>query len=345
MSDVLLEEVNPNGNLQVMVEADDQVCYLYLNGAPDLQFGVRALWLRNHVPAPAQLDVERMKAGSPPRNPAAHCRHPQGQPRLHSENLRCVWLPEGNGVALYEQDDLLAIIPPWSGVKGFDGYARDAVGEGPLAWALEPDNVQVSRFAEAQAYWKQWDDPELWPRIQDELITPVEAVLGKHSNYYAIDGGNWPPKAILRIPRPGGTALVTIGVSSRPQPNVEMSTDEHEQLRRIEMGAILPTNWPDEAVKRFASYLSAQSNLPWTHYTWLGPRHTIPCDSWLNPEFPCALLTHEHAAVPRISLGTQFGDPVNILWFLPITAAERETAMNRGSAAVGALPSNRWTQS
>lgn len=129
----------------------------------------------------------------------------------------------------------------------------------------------------------------------------------------------------------------------RPQPNVEISTEQPELQRRIELGAVVPARWPDEVVKRFASYLSAQSNLPWTNYTWLGTGHTIPCDSWLNPEFTFALLQSEHSAVPTPGLDPQLEDPVSILWFVPISATERQKAIDRGSSHLKrTLPANRW---
>lgn len=284
MADVLLEEVGPNGNIQAVVEADDRVCYFYLFSAPETNLGMKAVWVRNLARASDSLDVEGMRAGHPPQNPAAYCRHPGGMPRPDEERLSVTWLPEGNGAALYEGDELLAIIPPWSGAKGFSGYARDSIGDGPVAWEIGPDNVLIERFQQAQTYWSKWDEEDLWPSIQAAIMEPIEAAIGRHSNYYAIDGGEWPPKALIRLPHKESIVLVTIGVSARPQPNVEMSTDHPEMWRRIEFGVVLPEHWPNEAINRFASYLSGQSNLPWNNCTWLGPGHTLPCDSWLNPE-------------------------------------------------------------
>jgi hypothetical protein len=80
MAETLLEEVNPNGNIQAVVESDDDACYFYLFPAPDTQFGMKSVWVRNHTRAPETLDVERMQSGSPPRNPARHCRDTEGRP-------------------------------------------------------------------------------------------------------------------------------------------------------------------------------------------------------------------------------------------------------------------------
>jgi hypothetical protein len=346
MVEELFKEVSPNENVQALVEADENVCYFYLFGADGTGFGPpRAVWVRNIAEAPESFESERMRSGAPPRNPKAHCKHPQGLRLPKPDQLRIVWLPEGDGAAIYEGDELLAAIPPWSGMGGFQGYARDAIGEGPVAWEITADNALVDRFREAENYWQQWDEGDARTTIQESLLSGIEGTLGPHKNYYAIDGGHWPPKAIVRIARPDCVVLVTVGVSARPQPKVEMSTEQPELLWRIELGVVLPDHWPDDAIKQFGAYLSGQSSLPWKQYTWLGPGHTIPRDAWLNRSFAFALLTTEHPAIPTLKLGPQFGNPVNILWFLPISATERQIAMEKGSAELlEILPIDRWKQ-
>jgi hypothetical protein len=341
MTEVLLEEVGPNGNVQAIVECDDRVCFLYLFGAENTQIGTKAVWVRNLMPAPDQLDVAGMKAGQTPMNPVRHCRSREGLPRLKPENFRVIWLPEGNGVALYEGDEPLAIIPPWSGIAGFDGYASDAIGEGPLAWELASDNVLRTRFAQAEEYWKSWDDPDLWPNVQASFVSAIETAIGPHSDYYAIDGGHWPPKALLRVPYQDAVVLITVGVSLRPQPNVEMSTDEPESLRRIELATVLPIDLGEQQIQQIAAYLSGQSQYPWEHYTWLGHGHTLPCDSWGQATYPFAWLVDQHPRLPKLNLPQQCGDPVSILWFIPITAEERAAA-ETGESLVDMVPADRW---
>lgn len=343
MADTLFEEVNPFGNIQAVVETDGEVCYFYLFSAPETNLGMKSVWVCNHGAAPDAFDVERMRAGSPPRNVKAHCRHPRGLPTPNPDNLRVVWLPEGNGAALYENDQIIAIIPPWSGSEGFHGYSRDNIGEGPVAWELSPDNVLIQRFADAEAAWARWDADDFWQSIQTSLISLIEKVLGKHSNYYAIDGGEWPPKAMVRFLWNKCTVLITIGLSLHPQPNIELATENPELLRRIELGVVLPGSWPEKAIKAFGGYLSGQANLPWKQYTWLGPGHTLPCDVWQNPAYEYALLTHSHAGAPRLALGKLFDDPVNVLWLVPISDAERQLAMDEGSdRLVKGLAADRW---
>jgi hypothetical protein len=346
MTTTLLEEVNPHGNIQAVVEHDESVCFLYLYPAPETGLGMRSVWVRNLAEAPEALDVAAMQAGRAPRNPRQHCRTPSAGTAPVAEALRVVWLPEGNGVALYERDEILAIIPPWSGVDGFHGYARDAVGDGSLAWELTRDNALHERFAQAEQYWRKWERDTMWSPVQGALMSRYEQAFGAHRNYYAIDGGGWPPRALVRTPWRDAVLLTTVGVSLLPHPNVEMATKDPRPLRRIELGACLPAAWPDELVKQFASYLSGQARLPWAKYTWLGAGHTIPCDSWRNRDFVAALLADRHPAAPTCQLEPFCDDPVTLLWFLPISPSELDRARAQGSAAVlNALPPDRWKES
>ena len=233
--------------------------------------------------------------------------------------------------------------PPGAAPTGFHGYARDCIGHGPVAWELGLNNVLFERFKQAQSYWRKWDDKEFWPSVQASQISQLEKVFGRHTKYYAINGGKWPPKAMVRFVWKDRTVLVTVGLALRPQPNVELATETSEQLCCSELGAVLPSNWSEEAVQGIGRYVSGQSNLPWNNYTWLGPGHTLGCDSWQNPDHTMALLQHQHSGAPRIALETFLGDPVNVLWFVPITEDERQMAIDKGSEHLASrLPADRW---
>lgn len=73
---VLIESISPNGNVQALLEQYNDCCYLYLHGAEETELPLRSCWVRNLVPAPEVLDVERMRAGSAPMLSAASCTHP-----------------------------------------------------------------------------------------------------------------------------------------------------------------------------------------------------------------------------------------------------------------------------
>ena len=58
-----------------------------------------------------------------------------------------------------------------------------------------------------------------------------------------------------------------------------------------------------------------------------------------------ALLQYAHSGIPRIALEKFLGDPVNVLWFVPISEEERQVAIDQGSQQlVSRLPPDRWRQ-
>jgi hypothetical protein len=56
MAETLLKEVSPNGNIQAVVESDDEVSYFYLFAAPETQFGMKSVWVGNRSRAPEVLE-------------------------------------------------------------------------------------------------------------------------------------------------------------------------------------------------------------------------------------------------------------------------------------------------
>jgi len=171
--------------------------------------------------------------------------------------------------------------------------------------------------------------------VQSALCECLEKALGPHSNYYAIDGGTWPPKAILRIPSPGQVALTTIGVCLQPQPTVELHYEDPSPHRRIELGIGLDGSLSDDAIKKVASYLSGQTKLPWAKFTFLGHGHSIPADvvaELSGGQLSCVLLVQPSLGAPDVTMPGFRDDPVNLLWMIPISEQERQFAQANGSA-------------
>ncbi len=337
---MLIVEKSPHGNLEASVEQDDRAAFLYVVAPENEDFGVKSCWIRNLQPAPEALDVAGMREGRAPMMPRAHCAFPEGQPPLSREKLRLVWLPEGDGVALMEGAEMLAAMPGWSGMDGFYGYARDAAGRGPLAWKLEDEAHFLSRVRAAETFWAPWDrNPEAaWREVQSLLLDTYERHLGAHFKYYAIDGGNWPPRALARFRKDGVQYLCTLGISNRPQPAVEMYAEDPAPLRRFELAAAFDDSVAEDTILKVCNYLSGQANLPWNRFTFLGDTHTLPCnafegDAGLRP-FNAALLLKEPADLPFSLDARVGGDPVNLLWLIPLQPKERDLARDRSTAAL-----------
>jgi hypothetical protein len=331
----LIHEVGPNGNVQAHAEDDGRVVYLYLRGVGDNGLPTCPVWIQNRIPAPQELDVSDMERGNPPLMPARFCRHPAGTPMLAKDQLRLVWLPEGDGVALYEGDRLLAAIPPWAHSTRFYGYSEEAIGEGPLAWGLDSATAITERFQEAEAYWQSWrQEPRPWSVIQQGEMAAYERVFEKERRYFAIDNKAWPPKALGWYERDGMVALCTIGVALRPQPQIELAMEDAQPHRRIELGILLRKPVDDQVIKAMASYLSGQSGLPWSSYTWLGHGHSIPCDELAPLGYAGVLLARSDTIGTHVALPNSYGDPVTLLWMVPITAKELQQAKAHGSKTV-----------
>lgn len=330
---ILIESQSPHGNAVAQLEDDGRTVFLYLDYEGDETF--RPVWVANRVAAPATLDPKPMRKGEPPINPVEHCAHPEGMDPFGPERLEVVWLPEGDGVAVYESGTLLAAIPGWAGENRFFGFAREARGEGPLAWELTADNQMHERFAAARQYWQSWDkEPDPWQRLQGEHLRALKKRFGKHRGYFAIDGGKWPPKALVRFKAKGANLWVTVGMALRPMPTVERAVEDPKPLRRIELGIVLPRNTGDDLVEALADYVAWQTNLPWGQRTWLGPGHTVPCRELEAFGYPAVVLLESSLSNYPIELPPFEGDPVTLLWMVPISDDEYARAKDDGTYSV-----------
>ena len=161
------------------------------------------------------------------------------------------------------------------------------------------------------------------------------------------DGGQFPAKALVTGRRAGRRYAFTLGVSALCQPAVEQFwQDEASQHRRIELGFAAGEDLPEEAWMGMLNWLSAQSGLPWRYLTWLGHGHTIPCNRL--PGFEAVLFVdpRELAGVEGPELPPVMGEPVSLLWAVPLTlealerrglAPDRATVALRGSRVDHAL--------
>jgi len=335
----LLEEASPCAPVMGVVETDGTTVYLYLHGAPNSGFGTRALWVANLAPAPDGVDVERMKRGEAPMMPAAATARPEGLRLSDLEPLKLIWFAEGTGAALAGKDGVLAVLPPGTQENDpFPGFARDAVQQTKLAWPMAgPQGVTLrSQVAEAEAFWGTWKAEDTWPKLQERYLAAINSGLGSEGRYFAIDGGEFPPRFLVLRHFAGNTVLVTGGVSILPQPGVARPLATARGPRRIELALALQGEHSEESLGALARYLGAQCQLPWIRASWLGPGHTLGCDllpvGHSGVRFPAVICAENPEGAPRILFPSFQGDPVHLLWLLPITAAERTVAVEKGSS-------------
>lgn len=326
-SNILLESRSPVCDIQAIVEETDKNCYLYLWFFPgtDKAF-VKSCWICNTQPAPDELDIDGMKNGIAPSMPKEYVLHDINGMRLEQEGLELIWLEEGDGAALIQGEELICVVPGWSGYKGFHGYSAYAKGTAPFAWELTQALTLLSgRVAKSKAYWAGFDlDGDYWNVAQKQYIKTLTDFFGDYRKYYAIDDGAFPPRALITGEKNEICYCITAGISLLTMPVVEQYYhDNPNDFRRIELGyAVVKRHEPSMQVMQ--SYISAIKNIPWDEITFLGHGHTIPFHGikgysavWLlNSELLEGIDTPKYEKIQ--------GDKVNLLWLVPLKENEYE---------------------
>jgi len=338
---VLLDSESPYASRRVVVEFDGATTAAYLHDAGVI---VGAAWIANHQPAPASIDLSRVDAGKAPLMPADHTKQPGGRPPLDKQALRALWFEEGDGVAIIEDGQLLAVIPGWSDMsRGMPGYSRDAMGQTPFAWSLDDAMEGLGPRADrATAFWRWRQREDSWAGFQQSMLGHLLARLGPGARYWDVSGGKQPTVGVSERPptnqRPY-TVLSTIGMSCQRMPVVEQVMEDPSGTARIELA--IATTMPSPEVARIFLWLA---QYPWRAVTWFGAGHSIrwyhePAtfplgggnEAVLLMDNPGQLLGPE---VPDLSGFSFGGEPVRWLWILPITERERQLAKERGATSL-----------
>lgn len=353
---VLISDTSPYGSRVLDVETDRVTTAAYLRTSDGRT--VAGTWIANHREAPLRPDLARLNAGTVPAMPAAHTKHPKGRPVPDPRALQVVWFEEGDGAALLEGGQPLAVIPGWSDMdRGLPGYCREAVGRSPFAFALDDEIDHLGpRILQARAFWEWRNGPGAWEGFQQSLLGHLLGRLGPGGYYWHDVGRQWrerpggAPAASGRQPtvgvserpardgRPYGV-LSTVGMSCQRMPTVELYEENVGEHARIELavattlpaqraGSIFPwlAQYPWRAVTSFA---------PGDNVKWYHEASTFP----LGPEWEGVLLldTPNRLDGPDAPDMTGFsfgGDPVQWLWLVPITEAERQFGKDEGPDAL-----------
>lgn len=343
----LLFEASPDGTRAAIVEQDDRVAYCYLHRSKGTSSppssassdNLQACWLRNLVKGPISFSMREMEQGVPPVLPRLHCDHPDGLPPLRGDQLEVVWLEAGNGAAFLVDGQIAAIIPPWSGIEGFHGYAKHCKSPNQVCWPLPNEKPMLDQYGEARTYWQLWNEGDPWSKLQQELLDSYERVLGEHRSYFSIDGNRWPPKAVLQFQTSQSTFWLTAGVSVRQQPMPHPELPVPKGLERIEIGFRLDGELPGTYYQSLLRLISSISNYPWYAGQWIGPAHSYPFAA--SQEFPDdAESLIERFPKLVFSCDPNFGfespdihfvgRPLRWLWMVPITHAETRFMNDNG---------------
>ncbi len=338
---VLLDSVSPYGSRRVVVEFDGTTTSAYLH---DKSGAIAATWVANHSPAPETVDITRLRAGQAPEMPVAHTKHPGGRPPFQASALTAVWLEEGDGVAILEDGEALAVIPGWSDLaKGMPGYSRDIIGQTPFGWSLD-DAMEGfgQRISQSAQFWRWRASAGSWALLQEALLGHLLSRLGPGGSYWDVSGGKSPAVGVTErpaVPKRQFTVLSTVGMSGQRMPVVEQTGEGAAGRARIELA--LATTMPSAEAARIFLWLA---QFPWREVTWLGSGHSIP---WYHEPatFPlgggneAVLLLDDPSRlpgpeVPRLEGFRSSNEPVRWLWIVPINERERRLARERSSASL-----------
>jgi hypothetical protein len=337
----ILESISPYESRRMTVEYDGVTTAAYLN---DETKPVAATWIANHQPASPTTDLSRLNTGLAPVMPVAHTKYPGGRAPLDPASLSVVWFEEGDGAALLESGELLAVIPGWADMnRGMPGYSRDVIGQTPFGWSLDDAMEGLGpRVEQASAFWKWRDSPGSWGQFQQGVLGHLLTRLGPGAHYWDAGAGKQPVVGVSERPPTGSrpySVLSTVGMSCQRMPVVEQFVEETSTYARIELAMATTMDAPQAA--RVFLWLG---QYPWRSVTWFGPGHSVrwyhkPATFPLAGGYEGVLLLDDPSGlvgpdVPDLSGFSFGGDLVRWLWVVPITERERLMAKDRGSASL-----------
>ncbi|MDH2430113.1 suppressor of fused domain protein [Sphaerisporangium sp. TRM90804] len=329
-TDVVLTDTSPYGSRAVTVEQDGASSVAYLRDGGGGIHG--AVWLANHGPAPSYATAGPEGPWRSPVMPVAHTRVPEGTAPITAGELEVLWFEEGDGAALYRNGELLAVIPGWSDLEhGMPGYARDAVGESPLAWSLQEALEGLApRIAKARSYWEWRGGDSAWPSFQQFVMSHLDVRVGGAGRYWDLGADHLPTVGVTERPKDGYTVLSTVGMSCQRMPTVEQYIERPDTYARVEL-AVATRGEPTDAARLFLWL----ARYPWRSVTWLGHGHTArwydePASFPLGAGYDGVLMLDTVPGLPDLSGFAFSGDEVRWLWLVPVTEQELQHVAEHG---------------
>ncbi|RAJ87404.1 suppressor of fused protein SUFU [Chitinophaga dinghuensis] len=345
--EMLIEEPNDRGTMYAMVEQDNRTAYFYLYPSEIMgnRFKPRPCWLRNLQPAPENMDTAAMENGVAPMLEARFCSHPLGKEPLQKEKISFIWNVEGDGAALVYDDEIIGIIPGWGlYMDQPPAYAADCIssGDNSITFPLgTPEtNETYRKFIAANDFWNSWADENKgpWHKIQQEFMIAYEDVFGPEKSYFAIDDNKWPPMAMAKYEKDDIVYFITLGMSIRPMPWVDiLYNDNANAYHRAELAIALDKKvYTEEQMMAMAQVVAGLADRPWKIVTWLGEGHTVSSGA-LPPPYESLILSSALYNGQDINIPQMYGDKVNLYWAVPITFEERSFAHSKDNGGYDLL--------
>lgn len=322
---VLVESWSPSCDVQAFAEQDDHACYFYLWLHPNSdQAKLHACFVSNTAPKRAAVPLEKWKqegSGDPPMLPYSSVTHSEDGLSFIPEELEIVWTMEGSGAGLLWRGGLLAFIPEWANEQ-LPGFSRFIKGSTPFGAELGPAKERLEeQLRQGKAFWAKMEE-DFWPDFQQSGLNSLEDFFGGHDKYFAVDGGKFPPKALVTGEKDGVLYGITLGMSLLRQPMVESFYQEKTaDFSRIELG--FACRKEQEAVfMPMLEQMAGLSHIPWRQITSLGHGHTVTSRG--IDGFPAVWLLNANLLGPDSGPCYQpvFGERVNLLWLVPVNRRE-----------------------
>ena len=317
MSEVIVSSVSPLTLFVVEVIVENDCSYFYLYQPRKFNDNILATcWIKNHVKVDGRYSMQNdMKKGLQPKVPTKHCAYESDLVPLQQDALEIVWGKEGSMAALYENGELLCVIPYLPGYES-NGYSKysNVVEDDVIPLSLEsPDaSVLVKIMDEAKAFWEQ-DFNVIWKGYQESYLSELESKYGKYLKYYAIDGGTFPPKALVLFEKDSIKYAFTLGVGIFPQP-VDICIEDRKKYEFFEIGFayVANANFNEHQV---LSQISVITMIPWINNTFLANHHTV--DLVINTRYYHAVAINDKCVN---AAQFEFLDKrnVNLLWMVPV---------------------------
>ncbi|MCL1994500.1 MAG: suppressor of fused domain protein [Spirochaetes bacterium] len=303
-------------DLAAEVVAENDCCYLYVHKK---NFAEKTLevftncWIKNHVFVPDEYDpVDDMQDGLQPKVHTKHCDFKDDLQPLQEDDLEIVWGEEGRSVGLYNKGELICAIPYWT-TEDAPGYSKYS-GQNDLPmfpFPLTPALAMHERMQKAKTFWAG-DFQKTWKDYSGGYLGELEEKFGKHTKYFAIDGGKFPTKALALFEKDGYKYAFTIGLGMFPQPTEQRSGVE--AMPFIELAFCYKNGLVFDEMKAFSN-ISSLAGIPWAYNTFFNHYHTAYFS--INTEYNAAVFVCEQKA-GIASLDFLKQQSINLLWIVPV---------------------------
>ncbi len=322
---ILIKDHSPICNIQALVEMDENTIYFYLYILAEAEEPiVKSCFVCNvkdKKHAISLTDWKRANDGTLPMLPYEIILHSEQGMVLDKELLKIVWTQEGSGAGLFYRHELIAFIPEWadSNMPGFSKYVSFNT---PFASEMKPvEKILTLQMELARKFWHEISN-DYWPRFQQSHLNAIEAYVGEADNYYAIDNGFWPPKAIATVEKNNLYYGITLGISAFRQPKVELFyRDRTKDFSRIELGFICDKRC-EPYFMPVLQLLSKMAYMPWKNIEFFGHGHTVKCE--LEGGFCALWFLNANLLIGNTTPAYEpaFGERINLLWAIPLLQEE-----------------------